>query len=169
MYPVPAYGYPQPQMRSPDSVPYDGGPVPAGYHVEERPRRGLVIAGTIVLAVPYGLGLAVAGGQNFPNSTGWLIVPGIGPWLTLASRHKSVGCSSSSSSSFNDCVDSSLDDTTRTFLIIDGLMQTGGAVMLIAGIAAPKKVIARDFMGSLHFTPSTIGRTGYGGFLTGVF
>jgi hypothetical protein len=24
-------------------------------------------------------------------------------------------------------------------------------------------------MGSLHFAPSTIGRTGYGGFLTGVF
>src|SRR5882724_1355852 len=112
VYPVPAYGYPQPQMRSPDSVPYDGGPVPAGYHVEERPRRGLVIAGTIVLAVPYGLGLAVAGGQNFPNSTGWLIVPGIGPWLTLASRHKSGACSTGSS--INDCVDTSVDDTTRT-------------------------------------------------------
>jgi hypothetical protein len=154
-------------MRSPESVPYDGGPVPAGYHVEERPRKGLVITGTILLAVPYGLGLAVAGGQNFPNSSGWLIVPGIGPWLTLASRHKSGECTNSSD--FNDCADTSLDDTTRTFLIIDGLMQTGGAVMLIAGIAAPKKVIARDFVGSLHFVPSTIGRTGYGGFLTGVF
>ncbi|HEY5377835.1 MAG TPA: hypothetical protein VIK01_29340, partial [Polyangiaceae bacterium] len=66
-YAYPAYGaYPQP-LRMPDSVPYAGGPVPAGYHIEERPRRGLVIAGTIVLAVPYGLGLAVAGGQNFPN------------------------------------------------------------------------------------------------------
>jgi hypothetical protein len=153
-------------MRMPDSVPYAGGPVPAGYHVEERPRRGLVIAGTVVLAVPYGLGLAVAGGQNFPNSSGWLIVPGVGPWLTLLTRHKSTDCSDSD---VNGCLDESLDDTTRTFLIIDGLMQTGGAVMLIAGIASPKKVIARDFMGSLHFVPSTIGRTGYGGFLTGVF
>ena len=141
--------------------------MPAGYHVEERPRRGLVIAGTIVLAVPYGLGLAVAGGQNFPNSSGWLIVPGIGPWLTLLTRHKSGNCSDNST--FNDCVDTSVDDTTRTFLIIDGLMQTGGAVMLIAGIAAPKKVIARDFVGNLHLTPSTIGRSGYGAFLTGTF
>ncbi len=156
-------------MRMPDSAPYTGGPVPAGYHVEERPRRGLVIAGTIVLAVPYGLGLAVAGGQNFPNSSGWLIVPGVGPWLTLLTRHKSSSCSTSTDSGFNDCVDASLDDTTRTFLIIDGLMQTGGAVMLIAGIASPKKVIARDFVGSLHFTPSPIGRTGYGGFVTGSF
>jgi hypothetical protein len=155
-------------MRMPDSVPYTGGPVPTGYHVEERPRRGLVIAGTIVLAVPYGLGLAVAGGQNFPNSSGWLIVPGVGPWLTLLSRHKSGGCTSDSSG-FSNCVDEGLDDTTRTFLIIDGLMQTGGAVMLIAGLAAPKKVIARDFVGSLHFTPSPIGRTGYGGFVTGSF
>jgi hypothetical protein len=157
-------------MRAPESVPYAGGPVPAGYHVEERPRRGLVIAGTVVLAVPYGLGLAVAGGQNFPNSSGWLIVPGVGPWLTLLTRHKSSGCSGTSNSSdFDSCVDESLDDTTRTFLIIDGLMQTGGAVMLIAGLAAPKKVIARDFVGSLHFTPSTIGHHGYGAFLTGAF
>ena len=153
-------------MRAPDSVPYDGGPVPAGYHVEERPRRGLVITGTVLLAVPYGLGLAVAGGQNFPNSTGWLLLPGIGPWLTLLTRHKSTSCSDSD---VNGCLDESLDDTTRTFLIIDGLMQTGGAVMLIAGMASPKKVIARDFVGSLHFAPSPIGRTGYGGFLTGVF
>jgi hypothetical protein len=135
--------------------------------VEERPRRGLVIAGTIVLAVPYGLGLAVAGGQNFPNSSGWLIVPGLGPWLTLASRHKSTSCNNNSS--FGDCVDSGVDDTTRGFLIIDGLMQTAGAVMLIAGLASPKKVIAHDFVGSLHLAPATIGRTGYGGFLTGEF
>jgi hypothetical protein len=141
--------------------------VPAGYHVEERPRKGLVITGTILLAVPYGFGLAVAGGQNFPNSTGWLLVPGVGPWLTLLGRHKSGNCTSSSN--FNDCVDTSVDDTTRTFLIISGLMQTGGAIMLITGLASPKKVIARDFVGSLHFAPSTIGRSGYGGFLTGEF
>jgi hypothetical protein len=153
-------------MRMPDSAPYTGGPVPSGYHVEERPRRGLVIAGTVVLAVPYGLGLAIAGGENFPNGSGWLIVPGIGPWLTLLTRNKSGDCSNSN---FNDCVDNGVDDTVRTFLILDGLMQTGGAVMLIAGLAAPKKVVARDFVGSLHFTPSTIGRTGYGAFLTGAF
>jgi hypothetical protein len=166
-YPPPGYAaYPTP-LRAPDSVPYDGGPVPAGYHVEERPRRGLLIGGPIILGVPYILGLTVASSENFPNSTGWLVVPGIGPWITLAARHKSTNCTGSSS--FSDCVDSSLDSATRTFLILDGLMQTAGAVMTIVGIASPRQVVARDFVGRLHLAPSTIGRTGYGGFVTGTF
>ncbi len=153
----------------PDTVPYNGGPVPAGYHVEDKPRRGLVIAGTIVLAVPYGIGLAGAGGSNFPNSSGWLILPALGPWLTLASRHNTQTCTSDGFSSGSICSNSGTDDVTRTFLILDGLMQVGGTVMLVVGLAAPTKVIARDFVGSLHFAPSTIGRDGYGGFVTGRF
>jgi hypothetical protein len=149
-----------------DSAPYSGGPVPRGYHLEERPRHGLVTGGTVMLAVPYGLGLAIAGGQDFPNGSGWLIVPGIGPWLTLLARHK-ANCGTSSD--FESCDDSGTDDVTRTFLILDGMLQTAGAVMLIAGIAAPKIVIARDFVGNLQFVPSTMGRDGYGGFLTGTF
>lgn len=165
-YAAPGYaGYPT-RLRAPDSVPYEGGPVPAGYHVEERPRRGLLIGGPIILGVPYVLGLAVASGGNFPNSTGWLVVPGIGPWLTLGLRHKSSS-TCSDSSSLGDCVDTTLDGATRTFLVIDGFMQTAGAVMTIIGIASPRQVIARDFVGSLHFAPSPIGRTGYGGLITG--
>jgi hypothetical protein len=164
-YATPGYG---PRLRAPDSVPYDGGPVPAGYHVEERPRRGLLIGGPIILGVPYVLGLAVASGGNFPNSTGWLVVPGIGPWLTLALRHKS-STTCSDSSSFGDCVDTTLDGATRTFLVIDGFMQTAGAAMIIIGIASPREVIARDFVGRLHFTPSPMGRAGYGGLVTGAF
>ena len=149
----------------PDTIAYNGGPIPQGYHLEERPRRGLVIAGAVVLGVPYAIGLAGAGGGNFPNSSGWLIVPVLGPWLTLASRHSSR-CSLSSS---DVCINSGEDDVTRTFLILDGMMQLGGALMLTIGLASPSKVVARDFVGSLHFAPSTIGRDGYGGFLTGKF
>jgi hypothetical protein len=168
-YAAPGYAaYPTTRLRAPDSVPYDGGPVPAGYHIEERPRRGLLIGGPIILGVPYVLGLAVASGGNFPNSTGWLLVPGIGPWITLAARHKSSS-TCSDSSSFGDCVDTTLDGATRTFLVIDGFMQTAGAVMTIVGIASPREVIARDFVGSLHFAPSPMGRAGYGGLVTGAF
>jgi hypothetical protein len=124
-----------------------------------------LVAGPILLGVPYALGLSLAGGQSFPNSTGWLYVPGIGPWLALAARHKS-GCGAGSDSA---CVDSGTDDATRTSLILDGFMQTGGAIMFIVGLASPKKVIARDFVGSLHFAPSTMGRAGYGGFVWAEF
>jgi hypothetical protein len=169
--PPPGYAYAAPgyaRLRAPDSVPYDGGPVPAGYHIEDRPRRGLLIGGPVILGVPYVLGLAVASGGNFPNSTGWLVVPGIGPWITLALRHKSSS-TCSDSSTLGDCVDTTVDGATRTFLVIDGFMQTAGAAMTIIGIASPRQVIARDFVGSLHFAPSPIGRAGYGGFVTGAF
>jgi hypothetical protein len=149
-------------------VPYEGGPVPSGYHVESRPRRGLLIAGPIILGVPYVIGLSVAGGENFPNSSGWLVVPGIGPWLTLAARHKTSDCTTDYTGA-SYCDNSGNDEATRTGLILDGLMQTGGAIMFIVGLASPKKVIARDFMGSLHWAPSTVGRTGYGGFVWGEF
>ena len=41
--------------------------------------------------------------------------------------------------------------------------------MLVYGLASPKKVITRDFVGSLHFTPAPMGKLGYGGVLTGEF
>ncbi len=41
--------------------------------------------------------------------------------------------------------------------------------MLVYGLASPKKVITRDFVGSLHFTPAPMGKLGYGGVLTGQF
>jgi hypothetical protein len=155
----------------PDSVPYTEGPVPPGFHVEERARRGLIISGAVVLGVPWVLSLTFASGSNFPNQSGWLVVPGLGPWITLAARHNRGDCDYTTSNSSYDtysCPDVS-DDAMRTILILDGLTQGAGAIMLVVGLASPKKVIARDFMGSLHFAPSPIGKTGYGGFVTGQF
>ena len=170
-YPAPAYappppGYmyaPAPVLRAPDNVPYEGGPIPAGYHLEDRPRRGLVIGGAVILGVPYVLGLSIASGQDFPNKTSWLVVPGLGPWITLAARHRS-GCAVSDS-----CSGDALDNVTRTFLVLDALMQTAGAVMFIAGIASPRTVIARDFVGRLRLAPTSIGQTGYGARVIGTF
>jgi hypothetical protein len=169
--PPPGYAYAYPTApRAPESVAYDGGPVPAGYHVEERPRRGMLVAGPIILGVPYVLGLTVASSENFPNSTGWLAVPALGPWITLAARHRSNSCSDDFNGGCSDgSLDDSLDSTTRTFLILDGLTQATGAILFIYGLASPKKVIARDFVGSLNFAPAKIGRDGYGGVVMGLF
>ncbi len=130
-------------------------------HVEERARRGPVIAGAVVFGVPYVLGLAVASTENFPNSTGWLVVPALGPWITLAARHRSgfEGCTDAVFSSCNND-----DSTTRTFLVLDGLTQATGAILFIYGLSSTKKVMARNFVGSLHLAPARIGRDGYGGF-----
>ena len=155
-----------PPLRAPESVPYNGGPVPAGYHVEERPRRGLVIGGALTLGIPWVLGVALASGSDFSNKSGWLVVPVLGPWINIAARTPDTYCSGYGTNA--TCV-KEVDNGYRTLLILDGLTQAAGAVMLIYGLASPKKVIARDFVGNLHFTPAPMGRLGYGGVLSGEF
>jgi hypothetical protein len=164
-YPPPAYGAYPTQLRAPESVPYNGGPVPPGYHVEERTRKGLVIAGAVVLGVPWVLGVTIASGYDFTNQSGWLVVPALGPWITIATRDTDTICSYAGVSTPN-CAE---DNSVRTLLILDGLTQAAGAIMLVAGMASTKKVVARDFVGTLHFTPAPMGRLGYGGVLSGQF
>ena len=169
-YPAPtAYGltYPTP-LRAPESAPYNGGPVPAGYHVEERARRGMLIGGAVVLGVPWVLGLTIASGYDFSNQSGWLVVPALGPWITIAARKKETICSYDSGGGYSSCYDET-DNSVRTMLILDGLTQAAGTIMLIYGLASSKKVVTRDFVGSLHFTPAPIGKLGYGGVLSGQF
>jgi hypothetical protein len=139
--------------------------VPAGYHVEERARKGMIIAGSVVLGVPWILGVTIASGYDFENKSGWLVVPALGPWITIAARDQDTICSYAGTSITN-CPE---DNSVRTMLILDGLTQAAGAIMLVYGLASPKKVITRDFMGSLHFTPARLGKLGYGGVLSGEF
>ena len=167
-YPPPPYGVYARPMRVPDSYPYEGGPVPAGFHVEKRPRRGLIISGALLLGIPWAIGLSIASGSNFPNQSGWLAVPALGPWITLAARRNN-NCSNYNYSSGGTCFDDGVGSATRTFLVLDGLMQVGGTVMLLVGLSSANKVIARDFVGGLQLTPARIGTNGYGGFVSGEF
>jgi hypothetical protein len=162
-YAYPAYGY---ARRPPDTVAYQGGPIPAGYHLEERPKKGLIISGALLTGVPWAIGLAGVSSANFPNSSGWLVVPALGPWLTLAARHDST-CNYNDGSDV--CFDDGLNALARTALVFDGLVQTAGAVLFIFGVSSKSQVLARDFTGHLQLTPAPIGRQGAGAFLSGEF
>ena len=162
--PPPGYAYAPARVRVPDSIPYTGGPVPAGYHVEEHTRRGLVIGGAVTLGVPWVLGVTIASGYDFSNESGWLVIPALGPWLTLATRDTEKDCSV-----YAQSINCSQDNSVRTVLILDGLTQAAGAFMLIYGLSSTKKVIVHDFVGNLHFTPAPMGKLGYGGVLSGQF
>ena len=91
-------------------------------------------------------------------------MPALGPWITMASRKTDTDCAGLRAVS--NCPD---DNSVRTMLILDGLTQAAGTIMLIYGLSSTKKVIARDFVGSLHFTPAPMGKLGYGGVLSGQF
>jgi hypothetical protein len=149
-------------------LPYtDGQAVPAGYHVIEEPRRGLVIGGSLSLGIPWLLGATVAVGNDFEDKTGYLMIPAIGPWLVLAAGGaKDKSCSSSTSDVFCDTDRDRSGE--RAVLFLDGMAQVAGAVMLAAGIGYPRKRLIRD-PSTVSVVPTPMGRDGYGLGAVGTF
>lgn len=151
----------------PDELPYrEGAPIPVGYHREERLRTGLVTAGWIVTAIPYGAGLIAAAGSDFRNQSGWLAVPFAGPWLTMGRREYSCGDSDENADGREglSCVG---DVFLVMGLIFDGVVQAAGGTMLLIGYTSPKTLLVRDDA-KLRLRPMHIG-SGHGFGLDGSF
>jgi hypothetical protein len=126
----------------------DGQPIPEGYRVEGRIRKGLVIAGAATFGAAYiltALGAAIAidnseDGEPYEP----LFIPVAGPFVTIRTADASA---------------------TATFgLVVDGVVQVGGLAMLIAGLAAQEQVLVR--VGDAELTPvvgDRMGGLGLGG------
>jgi hypothetical protein len=155
---VPVVVAPAPAYQPPIELPYsDGAPIPWGYHVEERPRKGLVMAGYILAGIPYGLSAMVAFSADFKNSSGYLMVPFAGPWLTIGRRHYSNCGSTSDTRDSLGCV---ADTFVIMGLIFDGLMQAAGGTMLLTGYLATQKHLIRNDV-AVSMGPRSVG-TGHG-------
>jgi len=99
-----------------------------------------VVAGGVVLAVPYVIGLSATNPSHPNDPMNWLFVPGLGPWMALGSRRSS--CNEVSNPDNSWCGVS--DAFALMGLIFDGIVQTTGATLLIVGLAVPKKVLVRN-------------------------
>jgi hypothetical protein len=152
--PPPAY-YWQGQTEAkppPKRLPYyDGQNIPPGYRLEEGPRRGLVIAGSITFGTLYGLTLLGASESDFDDGTGLLAIPVIGP--LLYARHTECP----TEDTYCD------DDLGDAFLTIDAVGQATGAVLLAIGILNPKKELVRTEDFSFQVAPQA--RQKGGGFV----
>ncbi|XYI00078.1 hypothetical protein ACMHYB_10115 [Sorangium sp. So ce1128] len=105
------------------------GGVPAGYHVDQVPRRSLVISGTALLGGGYVAALLGMGAALRDGNTGAtvLIIPLAGPFLALET--------------------SSHDRTTTAGLgelVGDGILQVVGSGLLTAGLLATRSRLALD-------------------------
>jgi hypothetical protein len=121
----------------PTKLPYrEGAAPPPGYHIEQGPRKGLVIAGAIVLGTTYFLSASI-GMASTDHDDRWLLVPVFGPFLDLGARGDRSSCSSGNL----DCV---TEPVIRTYLVLDGVVQATGAVLLITGLAFQKKEFVSD-------------------------
>lgn len=166
--PAPVAPLPAEETKEPPKdLPYrDGQPVPPGFHVEERLRRGLVIGGSLTLGIPWVFSATTAVGNDFEDQSGFLMIPALGPWLMLAAG------GASEENCLKDEFDADLCETRmatqRALLFLDGVAQTAGAVMLAVGLAYPTKRLIRNDV-SVSFAPTPLGRDGYGLGAVGTF
>jgi hypothetical protein len=124
-YPSPYYYQP---LLPPAALPYeDGQSVPRGYRVRARPVKSLLIAGSITFGTTY-LASVLAGATVLANglqdgkAASPLFAPVVGPFIT-------IGTAGSGGAT--------------PLLVLDGLVQLGGIVMLICGAAIEEKYLQR--------------------------
>jgi hypothetical protein len=159
--------YPQQKGALPPGMelPYEeGDPIPPGYRVAKTPRSGLVTGGFIMTGIGWGLSLTGAVASDFDSNSGFLIIPVLGPWLMLASGGAADNdCTTSGSYSYCDS-----NSALRSFLVLDGLLQTAGAIMVVSGYAFPKVRLVREDV-TVGFVPTTFGGSSYGIGAVGTF
>jgi hypothetical protein len=154
----------------------EGRPIPAGYHLETRVRKGLVVSGPIIFGIPYLLSISVAASSKYEPDR-WLYAPVVGPFVNLATRSDDCNPNISTSGSTSTVVCSG-ESGARFFLMMDGVMQTAGATMLILGLALQQQLLVRDdapYTGkkgsqfAWTVGPYAMGRSAYGLGVAGMF
>lgn len=132
----PGYGQPPEgysQLGPKEMEYFEGDPVPDGYRKATRIRRGLVIAGATTFGAAWMLSVITASisvdvhggvsGNMTESDSATLYIPVAGPFVSLATYDPSA--------------------TGSLTLVLDGLAQSGGIAMLIAGLAAQQTYLRR--------------------------
>lgn len=136
----PGYGPPEDRLLAPRTLPYrEGQPIPPGYRHESRVRRGLVIAGSTTFGASYMLALLIAAfghdevqaNSDPDDDSMWvpMFFPVVGPFATIGTVA---------------ATDTDDKATASVALAFEGLAQTAGVVMFIAGLVAKEEVLVRN-------------------------
>lgn len=156
--PPPPYRYQSgPGVAPPRYIPYtEGDPIPDGYERDTRVRKGLVIGGAVTLGVLWGVTAIFGGIFTDLGSLGGdayvpLFIPAVGPFIAVETMHTDVA--------------------GGAVLIIDGVAQTAGLAMFIAGLAAQEQVLRRTVANGIdvELTPLVMPEQHYGLGLRGSF
>ncbi len=126
--------------------------------------------GVGMVGVPYATGLGIAAGESFDNASGWLALPVGGPWLALTGRSDpcdGVDNQKTVDSDVGKCV---AEPMVRGMLVLDGVLQATGAVLMLVGSGSgTKEKEASPPAPRFTAAPSTMGRSGYGATVLGTF
>jgi hypothetical protein len=120
---------------------YDAPPpggVPPGFHFEPRPRKGLVIGGSVVFGVLY-TATSIPGTIFLIHEPGFwslLVVPGVGPIIVGVPMMGGYGI------------------IVGVPLVLDGLGQLAGLGMIIGGLSAREQKLVPNAMPELSVSPN---------------
>lgn len=142
----------------PKRLPYRGEQAIDGYVLDERRRWWMIIAGGALFGIGYIAAVAAANEHDFQSGLGFTAVPIAGPWIALATHDEN--CS--------DDIICATEDRVEAPLVLGGIMQAAGAVLLPIGIMSIKQVWLRKDL-AVGLVPSRMGRNGYGALLGGRF
>jgi hypothetical protein len=96
--------------------------------VYTRPNRAMIMTGLFTFGQAYLASVGIAATSPHPGDAN-LWVPAIGPWLDLGAR---PGCPSSA-----DCRN---ENDNKALLVVDGVLQTFGAIQLVGAFVWPETV-----------------------------
>jgi hypothetical protein len=124
----------------------------------------MVISGAALFGAGYGLGVlgyAESGGKMDIEGR-WLLVPGIGPLVAMASQHQT--CTTSYEPP-------KCEREFKTTFVLANLfaMQAIGATLFAFGIVRQESRLERASAVTLRLSPASFGRDGYGIAAIGVF
>jgi len=145
----PGYGAPPPPppyYAGPEKLEYDEDrPIPPGYHLESSVRKGLVIGGAVTFGAVYLFNVLIAIPLTaIDDDFTPLYIPVAGPFVTIATEQS--------------------EGAGTTALAIDGVVQVGGLVMLVLGLALQKTELVRDdyYQEAIRVEPMMLGRGAMG-------
>lgn len=136
----------------PKRVPYRNEMSMPGYVLDERPRWWLTVGGGASFVGGYIAGLAVASNNDFDHGTAFAAIPVAGPWIAA---FRTDGCT--------EC-----DRDVRQTMVVAGLFQTLGAILLPIGVYTTRKVWLREDL-ALTVRHSSMGHAGQGLLVSGSF
>jgi len=94
----------------------------------------------------------IASQEGYNNKKGFLVIPGVGPWLTLITRESSCD----PDLAISNCDE---DSSARFALVLDGLLQTTGGVLATYGfLNTRKRYVREDWRPQVAITPRWVGR-----------
>ncbi len=147
------------------------GVMDSGAEPEKSSVSTTAIVGALVLGIPYATGIGVGASESFENGSGWLAAPVGGPWLALSSRRDPCDGLEDQKQFDSDVGKCVAEPMIRGMLVLDGVLQATGAVLLIVGASSgsssseePKPPAPR-----MVAMPARVGRNGYGLGVVGQF